>query len=536
HLVNALEDAMGALKALIIDDLPRPLPEFVTAHIRAAEEIAVTNAAANNPDTMSGAARVWAGDDGTAGAQLMASLLEHGALMVPLTGTQYIQMLEGLMAGVSVRTPTGLHPRIFILGQLEARLVQADLTIMAGLNEGTWPPDAGHDPFLSRTMRRQAGLPTPERSMGLSAHDFVQGFCAPRIIMTRARRVDGAQTVPARWLQRLDTVLRAVQIDPALLQERAPGTPPYAALARAVDVNAHMHPQERPAPTPPLDLRPRSLSVTEIETWLRDPYSIYAKHVLKLRKLDDLEKEPDAAARGTLLHDALSDFVAQNQDTLPPHAAQQLYDRGVHAVSARADDPGFWEFWMPRYASLCHWFIGHEAAWRKDRNRPAALECKGQMTLPGPAGPFALRVRADRIDRRADGTMAIIDYKSGGADKYSKGKILSGHWPQLPLTALILQQGGIENVPPSTTGYLGYWVLTGGTPPGVIKSLEDDIDTALTVAAEGLAALIAAFDRPEQPYFALPRPDHLPTFNDYDHLARVQEWTALGENQTEDAA
>lgn len=527
-LLQRMDAALSGLMTLLRGDAAPGLPALAAAHVEAAEILA------SGPD-MPGAARLWAGDDGMTAAGFAAELLQHGALLPDLTGAQYIQMLDTLAAGVSVRSPTGLHPRIFILGQLEARLVQADLTILAGLNEGTWPPEPGHDPWLSRNMRRQAHLPVPERGVGLSAHDFVQGFCAPRVVMTRARRVDGTQTVPARWLQRLDTVLKAMQVDPALLHKRDPGQPPYLMLARTADISPVLQPQSQPHPTPPVALRPRQLSVTAIETWLRDPYSIYAKHILRLRKLDVIEKAPDAAERGTLLHDALSDFVANNQGQLPPDAADRLYDMGADIVARRADDPGFWDFWMPRYRALCTWFVNHERAWRDDGNRFEIAEQSGKMTLPATGGDFTLNVRVDRVDRGPDGRAAIIDYKSGSAGKYSEKKILSGHLPQLPLTALILKDGGFENIRATDSGYLGYWVLTGGSTPGETKSLENDINTALDAASAGLAALIDAFDRVETPYIALPRPDHLPDFNDYDHLARVQEWTALGDNG-EDAA
>lgn len=527
-LLQRIDAALSPLITALRPGAETGLAPLIAAHAQAAEMLA------SSPDSP-GAARLWAGDDGTTAAGFAADILQHGELMPALTAAQYGQMFDTLAASVSVRSPTGLHPRIFILGQLEARLVQADLTILAGLNEGTWPPEPGHDPWLSRSMRRQAGLPVPERGVGLSAHDFVQGFCAPRVVMTRAKRVDGTQTVPARWLQRLDTVLKAAQIDAGLLHQRAAETPPYLTLARTADISPVTRPQGQPRPTPPVALRPRRLSATEIETWLRDPYGIYAKHVLRLRPLEEIEKAPDAAERGTVLHDAISNFVANNPHTLPPDAADRLYDMGADIVARRADEPGFWDFWMPRYRALCTWFTGHEKSWRDDGNRFEIAEQSGQMTLPGPGGDFTLRVRVDRIDRRADGCMAVIDYKSGSAGKYSEKKILSGHLPQLPLTALILKQGGFEKIAAADTGYMGYWVLTGGSTPGETKSLEDDIDTALDTAAGGLADLIAAFDQAETPYIALPRPDHLPDFNDYDHLARVQEWTALGDD-AEDAA
>jgi ATP-dependent helicase/nuclease subunit B len=262
---------------------------------------------------------------------------------------------------------------------------------------------------------------------------------------------------------------------------------------------------------------------------LRNPYAIYARHVLRLQKLEPLENPPDAAARGTLLHDALSDFVENNPDILPPDAARQLYDRGVRAVAARADDPGFWEFWLPRYAALCDWFAAQEGAWRAAGVRLLKTECRGRMELAGPAGPFRLRVRADRVDRLPDGRVAAIDYKSGNSAAYSTARIAAGELPQLPLTALIIAQGGMDGVPAADCGYLGYWILTGATPPGEIKSLSDDISAVTAQAHTGLAALIAAFDDPATPYIAAPRAAHAPAYDDYDHLARTAEWGAAEE-------
>lgn len=537
HLIDGLEGAMAPFMALLADGAAHPLETLAAAHVQMAQDLSTI--IDESGATIADEQILWAGDDGSAAAALMTSLLEHGAALGPVTGEQYVQLLDTVMTGQNVRSPTGLHPRIFILGQLEARLVQADITIMAGLNEGTWPPAPSPDPWLSRTMRQQAGLPTPERSTGLSAHDFVQGFCAPRTILTRAKRQDGAQAVPARWLQRLDTVLQALQIDPALLRAPVPEQPPFTALARLVDSNPTVRSQNQPAPIPPVALRPRSLSVTEIETWLRDPYAIYAKHVLRLPKLDELEKAPDAAERGTLLHDALRDFVAKNSSgPLPADAADILYDMGVQAVARRADDAGFWDFWLPRYRAICNWFIENEKEWRAAGANSPVTEQAGRMTLPGPAGDFTLRVRADRIDRVAGNRLAVIDYKSGNAGKYSDRKIADGHLPQLPLTALILRHGGFPTIAATESAYLGYWVMTGGSPPGATKSLSDDVPATVDRARDSLTGLITAFDRDETPYIALPRPDHLPQFNDYDHLARVQEWTALGDsdNDAEDAA
>jgi ATP-dependent helicase/nuclease subunit B len=482
---------------------------------------------------------LWAQDDGRAAAQFVADLIQHGGLL-PLSNIEsYGTIFEDFLSQVTVRTPKGLHPRLFILGQLEARLVQADITIMAGLNEGTWPSEASPDPWLSRTMRRQIGLPTPERSMGLAAHDFMLGFCAKRTIMTRSCRVDGTQTVPARWLQRLDAVLQALQITPEIIKTPAPSAPPYRDLARAIDASPLYKPQLRPAPKPPVAIRPRRLPVTSIETWLRDPYSIYAQYILRLKPLDTLEQPPGNADRGNVLHDVLHYYVENHKTNWPPEAASILYDNATQIINKRTDDPGFWDFWLPRLESLTHWFSDHEIDWRENKHKVAALELSGSLKISAPHGAFTLTVKTDRIDYRPDGTAAIIDYKTGGASTYKKSRIANGYLPQLPLTAYILQQGGFTKITPRPVSYMGYWILTGADPVGIEEAYtliegKQDPQEVITASGESVQALIEAFDNENQPYYALPRPDHLPHFQNYQHLARVLEWMALGDTQNAD--
>lgn len=519
-LLNRVEAAFAPLTALMTGGKAAACADWLAAHIGAAEALAAGRRA-------EGRERLWAGEDGGAAAQLLSQLREEAAALPDASAEDYQDMLAALMKNVTVRPHYGTHPRLSILGQLEARLLQPDLVILGGLNEGTWPPDPGHDPWMSRPMMAAFGLPPPERRIGMAAHDFVQGFCAPRVVMTRAKRVDGVPAVPSRWLQRLDTVLEALGCPANSLT--APAAP-YRALARMLERPDIAAPVSRPAPCPPVALRPRELPVTGVETWTRDPYGIYARYILRLRKLEPLEKKPDAAERGTLLHEVMAELTAASREGLPPDTAAFLCDIGSRLLHERADDPGFWDFWWPRFVRLAEWIAGHEDEWRREtRPEEIAPEKNGSHILQGPAGPFTLTARADRIDRRTDGTYAVIDYKSGGT--YTPAAMRQGDSPQLPLEALILQAGGFAGLPPGDAAYLGYWVMTGGTVPGQIVALADAADAAQArdAAREGLEALIALFDKADTPYYSLPDPDRAPRFNDYEHLARVQEWAALDE-------
>ncbi len=510
-IINTLESVF--LPFLELCDNHHPFGTFLNAHITLAEMLA-------------GQSHLWTDEAGEEAAKLFAQLHDEAHLLGDISAQQYFEIFNQFLRSKTVRPAYGTHPRLMILGQLEARLINADLVILGGLNEGTWPPDPAHDPWMSRPMRKDFGLPTPERSIGLAAHDFVQGFCAPNVVLTRAKRKNGSPTVPARWLQRLETVMDAAGLPKDRLKEK-----PHQHWLKALDKADHIQPFTRPEPRPPIDKRPKELSATRIEVWQKDPYAIYARYVLKLRKLDPLEQDTDAARRGTMLHDVLDRFVRAHPKDLPENAAQILHNFAAEEIENNHDDSAMWGFWWPRFTRLSTWYIDHEQNWRVHA-KPYKTEITGKAQIKSENHALTLSARADRIDLTSDGA-ALIDYKSGGT--YSLSKIKSGALPQLSTEALIIAKGGFKNVPAHISS-LSYWTLTGGSPPGKIFEISDDIDDIIERTHDGLKRLIESFGQQETPYYSLPRPDNAPRFNDYEHLARIKEWTALGENDTAEAA
>lgn len=490
---------------------------LVRAHITLAETIA---APAVENSHIPYESPLWSGEDGEASSGFFSELLEHAPLMLDMTLRDYAATIEALLQTVTVRPSYGAHPRLMILGQLEARLVDADLLILGGLNEGTWPADPGHDPWMSRPMRKAFGLPPPERHIGLSAHDFVQGFCSPRVVLTRAAKTGHAPGVPSRWLQRLSAVLEAAGIDPATIKN-----PHSTALARELHREAQIQSCDRPEPKPPLDLRPKQLSVTRIETWMKDPYSIYARYILRLEKLENLEKPVEAKERGTLLHRIFERFLTAHPKSVPDDAVLILESIAGEEIEKLHDDPAVWSFWKPRFSRLARWYAEHETDWREGAS-PLKGEAKGRYVL----GDFTLTAIADRIDRMQGGA-AIIDYKSGGS--FSQKAIKSGASPQLPLEALILTEGGFEDIPAMPVCYLGYWTMTGGAQEAKITKFSGDTEQIIETAKTGLEKMIRAFANPHMPYYSLPRPSNAPRFNDYVHLARIGEWGAGEDGDSE---
>ncbi len=518
-LQDGLADRIGALAAAFQQDTPRPLGALLQHHLSAAEALAES-------DTESGADRLWAGEEGAAAARFYAALADAAAdESEPVAPRAYPALLQALIEGEVVRPVHGRHPRLAILGLLEARLLRPDLIVLGGLNEGSWPPEPPVDPWMSRPMRTAFGLLSPERRIGLAAHDFAMAACGPAVVLTRSEKVEGTPTVPARWLLRLDSALKAAGLDPQAL--RATG-PRYLGWLEGLDRPERRALPEPPAPTPPVAARPSRLSVTQIETWMRDPYAIYARHVLGLRALDPVDADPSQADYGSLVHSALDRFVAERIDPSDAQAWSALERIGREIFRPLQAMPGVWAFWWPRFERIGRWFLEEEAK-RRRSVAESFTECIGTLEIDGPAGRFTLTARADRIDRLSGGGYELIDYKTGAPPTLKA--VEAGFAPQLPLEAAILQAGGFEGVPSGPAAALSYWRLGGGAPPGEIKPVKAKTaptsDALAEAALAGLKGLIHRFSDPAAPYHARPHPTHAPRYSDYVHLARVGEWASL---------
>ncbi|WP_370156707.1 double-strand break repair protein AddB [Ferrovibrio sp.] len=526
-LFAALRHAVAPFARLRPDDT-LPLPELLRLLVTAAEALAEPGPGGDEIMPL------WQHEAGGALHDLVTDILQTGETLGPLPAGQWPRLFDALLEGRVVRPRHGSHPRLFIWGLLEARLQQADRIVLGGLNEGTWPPQAEEDPWLSRPMRATLGLAAPERRLGQTSHDFVQAACGADIILSRAAKVDGAPTVPARWLLRLEAMLKGDARWEATLAPR------YLAWAEQLDRPEAALRSEPPAPRPPVAARPRGLFVTAIETWLRDPYAVYARHVLKLRRLDDLGQPPDARLRGTIIHDVLDAFLKNHRDTLPDDEAalNELLARGRAAFGIWLDQPQIAVLWWPRFERAMRWFVGYERARRQAGFEPALLEEEGRLDLAAPAGPFALKARADRIDRRTgDGALAVLDYKTGNPP--SALQVDSGLAPQLALEAAIAQGGGFEHLPPGEIAELVYVRLAGGETPGSERRIEGKrrdrtaippADELARAALQRLEGWVARFDDPATPYLSRPRPQFVQYPGDYDHLARVAERAEGGED------
>jgi len=463
------------------------------------------------------------GEDGEALAELFDELQLAANATFTFHAESYAAFFDALIGERSFRGAGRAHPRLKILGLLEARLITADCLVLAGLDEAVWPPQGQTDSFLNRPMRAALGLSSPDRRIGQTAHDFIQAFGAPQVVLSRAKKRGGSPTVPSRFLQRMEALAGNEAFAP--LRERGQY---WLDLARKIDLSPPQKPLQRPAPCPPLELRPKKLSVTRIEMLRRDPYAIYAETILKLKPLPSLDASLGPREIGEGLHEALEDFVRKfPSGDLPPNARATIIAGTRKKLAAFVDDAEFQAFRWPRLLKGIDAFLAFEAQ-RRPLIKKILVEESGSLPITLDDGSiFTLTAKADRIELLKDGGAAVVDYKTGTPP--SNAQVRAGFAPQLTLEAAMIEGGGFKNVAARKVEKAFYLPLGGG------KDKAQDLDDKKALFADLVADhfselenLLDHFRKPTSTYPARPFPQFAARYNDYDHLARTREWSAAG--------
>ncbi|HET9147089.1 MAG TPA: double-strand break repair protein AddB, partial [Acetobacteraceae bacterium] len=507
RLQRVMQPILAAFAAMAMNPA-----RLIDALIEAAEGLAET-------DEEPGASRLWAGESGGALAALLAESLPALETLPDMDPADLGELLGAVIDDTRLRRPRShdAHPRIAIWGILEARLQQVDTLVVGGLVEGVFPAEPDPGPWLSRPMRRTAGLPPPEDRIGEAAHDLTGLIAAcPTVILSAPRRQNRAPAVASRFLARIETML-------AGRGEFLPAHP-AALWARELDQPRSRTECPRPAPCPPAAARPRRYSISEIATLMADPYAIYARRVLRITRLPALEEETDTALFGNIVHDGLREFHEQNADSNAPDAESRLANAFERAMRAHRPRPALAAWWAARLDRLARWVITTERDRCASRGRAAkiAVERDAEHRI----GEFILRGRADRIERCADGSISIIDYKTGSPPK--PGEVEAGTAPQLVLEALMAMDGAFGPEFQGKVSELAYWQLSGGAREGSLKPLFDGephrLGEVIAKAAHALPRLLERYALDATPYLDAPHPSRRTFDRPYSGISRRAEW------------
>lgn len=517
-----------------IDRLPS---DFAALHVKAAEAIVQS-------EVGSGAARLWSGEDGEVAASVLSDLIRHSDVLGALDLAAYRRLLSQLIQDKVIRPDIRRsHPRLKILGPLEARMIHSDVTILGGLNEGIWPAPPSPDPLLPRSVREKLGLTLPERRYGLAAHDFAQLASAPTVFLTRSKRDSEGPTVASRWLWRLKTLMRGAlcpnadnhDAEEIVIEALAPETN-YLAIARELDFVApnNVTRAVEPKPCPPKASRPDRLSVTQIETLVRDPYAIYARKILGLDVLNNLNETPGPAEFGSAIHKALEEFNKAEDHS--DNREEILQDRFETQLSLEGLTAGETARMRPRLTALSKWYVEWNDKRASEGWSTVNAETIGELDLKYREGGFTLSGMADRIDAK-NGELEVIDFKTGSAPSHDQVNV--GFSPQLPLLAFMAENEAFSGVKNKKTETLTYVQLRKdddqklSSPPGIRS--EKTTRDLIHEAADGLAKLIAEYDDDSVPYLSQPRVKFTNRYGDYDHLARTAEWASEADEGGEGA-
>ncbi len=450
---------------------------------------------------------IWAGPTGRAAADLFTAV-EAAAPLGPadLAPHAVAPLLGRLMDEVAVRPPQGGHPRVSIWGLIEQRLQHADLVVAGGLNEGVWPALPSPDPWLSPRVRRALGLPGLERRIGLAAHDFVGALGSPNVLVTRARRDARAPTIASRFWLRLEAMTGGIARAPELRR-----------WATAIDRPLDFAPADRPRPAPPAALRPRKLAVTRLDRLKADPYAFYAQEMLRLSALDPVDAEPSPAWRGNAVHAVLEEWA--KEDGCDP---SRLAARAETMLDGIAAHPVLRALWTPRLREALGWIADEMLGLLASGRKPLVAEIFGEAVLDG----IRLYGKVDRIDRLADGSLAIVDYKTGQPP--GPKQVAAGYAMQLGLLGLIAERGGFKGIDGKAAAF-EYWSLAqkdgqlGHVAPATGKRAGIDPADFTALAHRNFTEAAQRWLTGDAPFVAKLHPELAP-YGDYDQLMRLDEW------------
>ncbi|MBI3314327.1 MAG: PD-(D/E)XK nuclease family protein [Candidatus Omnitrophica bacterium] len=318
-----------------------------------------------------------------------------------------LERLKGEMVAFSGSPLRGLQ----VLGLFETRSLSFKDVIVADVNEGMLPNLNVYEPLIPREVMVKLKLNRLEFEEEIQRYQFMRLLsCAERVHLVYQERPDKQRS---RFIEEL-----------VWEQEKREGILGAVAVHRP-GFRAEIPAAARSAPKTPVlidFLKAMTFSATSVNTYAHNPYEFYFKYVLGLKEKDDLLDDPEGKHVGIFVHALLEEAFRRFKGRKPVlDAAFGRYFRGLFEThfeqtfgGAMASDA----FLMKEVLSArLQRFLEQEARRCERVAQVLYLEHAFEDVIHFPCGPVKFVYRVDRVDRTADGTIMIIDYKTGGANR-----------------------------------------------------------------------------------------------------------------------
>ena len=373
-------------------------------------------------------------------AALGASLEEIGVrdgLADDSAGAQLLELLEGLgrdLAGEGL-TVSFSDWRRWLARQLEAatfrdsgidspviftslaatRLRSFDAVLILGADAAHLP---GPDPvsmFFNQGVRAELALPTwAERVREMEEQLAALIASGSPVVATWQRRLGGEPNLLSPLLERLDALHvmaygRSLD-DPAVLARLA------SAEVRAVGEAVPVAPARAPAPASPAWL-PRRISASGYNSLVACPYQFYARYLLGLAELDEVQELIEKKDYGNAVHGVLTEFHRAHpriSQIEPETAARELERLSEAAFSADVARNYLAQAWLARWKALIPKYLEWQRQWEAEGWTWQAGETRREVEITTPKGrTVLLHGRLDRVDARA--RPAAVSRQASGA-------------------------------------------------------------------------------------------------------------------------
>ena len=455
---------------------------------------------------------LFAGETGQNIRKLLDDITAASDDLPLINGQEYLGILIELLHSQRIRRTYGYHPRLFIFDHNQVQLYDFDCVVLSGLNTGVWPQSLNTDPWFSQDMRQRCGLPTAMDNLGIELQRFINTLATPQVILTRAQKSQGTVNLPSPWIQRLQTVIKAVSSDNVLKAHQD-----WSSWQQELHRVHSFHISRRPAPQPLLTHRPRELSSRDLTLLMDDPYAFYAQKILNVRPVAELDHDPNSAVFGQIIHQFM-DYAYKE----PGHKRDVWLRYGeVLFAPMRQQFPLFHNLHWPRFMAIIDWLLDVQ---QLEPPTQTFTKVQGILDIAVPYGPLRIKTLIDRVDIIENRYVKIIDYRTGKV--FSSRQLAQGQSPEILLNLVIAQHGLLQGIPPLPLQAFELWQLGRSTAGGECVRLEivdeSPLQQAMTSFYKNLQELIYAYD---QPIMRFQAPWKLKTINDYHQLSRRFEWS-----------